>query len=289
MFLRSDNLILQIGFGDFWGKKDNMNITTKMTVYTTCILAMVLGLLLTMNYFKYGNILTDVTTSRLAVINKNLEFSLSRASNLGLALEELQFADTLLKRAKESDPAIREIQVFDNNGKVLFSTGDIKTETRVDENVVGLLEPLRKKDTTEWAAHTDDQFVAGITIYNSFDRSIGGVVLRYDRSSYHALVGGVLEKLVVVTGILLGISAVVAWIGISFGFRELRHTYASMQLALATVKKSHDAEGKETGDQDMSDQETADFRVRLGSVTKTVDEAMTQIEVSAASNDSSKA
>jgi hypothetical protein len=50
-----------------------MNITTKMTVYTTCILALVLSLLLTMNYFKFGNILTNVTTSRLAVINNNLE------------------------------------------------------------------------------------------------------------------------------------------------------------------------------------------------------------------------
>ena len=109
------------------GEDDNMNITTKMTDYTTCILAMVLGLLLTMNYFKYGSILTDVNTSRLAVINKNLEFSLSRATNLGLGLEELQFADRLLKRAKESDPAIREIQVFDNSGRVLFSTGDTRT------------------------------------------------------------------------------------------------------------------------------------------------------------------
>ena len=56
------------------GEDDNMNITTKMTDYTICILAMVLGLLLTMNYFKHGNILTGVNTSRLSVINKNPEF-----------------------------------------------------------------------------------------------------------------------------------------------------------------------------------------------------------------------
>lgn len=272
-----------IGFGVLWGK-DDMNITTKMTVYTTCILAMVLGLLLTMNYFKYGNILTNVTTSRLAVINKNLGFSLSRATNLGLALDELQFADTLLKRAKETDPAIREIQVFDNTGKILFSTAESKAEITVDKSIFGLLAPLRKKDTTEWAAHTDDQFVAGITLYNSFDRSIGGVVLQYDRSSYHALVGRILEKLVIVTATLLGISALVAWIGISFGFRELRHTYAAMQTALAGVRET---DGAESGASD--DQETSDFRVKLGSVTKTVDEAMTQIEVSAASTGGSKA
>ncbi|MGZ0245607.1 MAG: hypothetical protein ACKVH1_06475 [Alphaproteobacteria bacterium] len=109
------------------GEDDNMNIATKMTDYTTCILAVVLGLLFTMDYFKYGNILTDANTSPLSVIHKNLEISLSRAINRGLALEELQFADRLLKRAKEADPAIREIQVFDNSGRVLFSTGDTRT------------------------------------------------------------------------------------------------------------------------------------------------------------------
>ncbi len=56
------------------GEDDDINIATKMTDYTTCILAMVLGLLLTMNYFKHGNILTGVNTSRLSVINKNPEF-----------------------------------------------------------------------------------------------------------------------------------------------------------------------------------------------------------------------
>jgi len=262
-----------------------MNITTKMTVYTTCILALVLGLLLTMNYFKFGNILTDVTTSRLAVINKNLEFSLSRATNLGLALEELQFADTLLKRAKESDPAIRNIQVFDVSGKILFSTGESAEGGKVDENIMGLIKSFRKKDTTEWTAHSAGQFVAGVTLYNSFDRAVGGIVLRYDRTGYTTLVDAVLEKLIVLTAALLGIAALVACIGISFGFRELRHTYAAMQTALAGIKGSDDDPGTPIAD----DAEANEFRDKLGSVTAAVDEAMTEIEVSAAAADGSKA
>lgn len=260
-----------------------MNITTKMTVYTTCILALVLGLLLTMNYFKYGNILTDVTTSRLAVINKNLEFSLSRATNLGLALEELQFADTLLKRAKASDPAIKDIEVFDVNGKILFATGGSAAGGKVSPEILELVEPLRKKDTTEWSSHSKEQFVAGVTLYNSFDRSIGGVVLRYDRSGYAALVEGVLEKLIAVTAALLGVAALVACIGISFGFRELRHTYAAMQAALAAIREKGD--GAAPGDPDADE-----YRARLGSVTATVEEAMNEIDISAAAaSDSSKA
>lgn len=263
-----------------------MNITTKMTVYTTCILALVLGLLLTLNYFKFGNILTNVTTSRLAVINKNLESSLTRATNLGLALEELQFPDTLLKRAKESDPAIREIQVFDLSGQVLFSTGGGAAPGKVDQDILGLIAPVRNKDTTEWAAHSNEQFVAGVTLYNSFDRSIGGIVLRYDRAGYKTLVEGVLEKLIAVTAALLGVAALVGCLGISFGFRELRHTYASMQNALAGIKG-----GGEAGMANSAgNPEASDFRVRLGAVTATVDEAMNEIEISAAAAaDSSKA
>tara|TARA_R110002111_G_scaffold186233_1_gene252135 strand:+ start:349 stop:1239 length:891 start_codon:yes stop_codon:yes gene_type:complete len=270
--------------GILWGIDCIMNITTKMTVYTTCILALVLGLLLTMNYFKYGNILTDVTTSRLAVINKNLEFSLSRATNLGLALEELQFADTLLKRAKGSDPAIREIEVFDLSGKVLFSTADSVANKKVDASVVGLIAPLRGRDTTEWAAHSKEQFVTGVTLYNSFDRAIGGVVLHYDRSGYVTLVEGVLEKLLVVTAVVLGIAALVACIGISLGFRELRHTYASMQTALANLKESGDS--AENG---SADPEASDFRGKLSTVTATMNEAMNEIDVSVAAADTSKA
>lgn len=260
-----------------------MNITTKMTVYTTCILALVLGLLLTMNYFKYGNILTNVTTSRLAVINKNLDFSLSRATNLGLALEELQFADTLLKRAKESDPAIQGIQVFDLNGRILFSTGAIGAEEKVSPKILKLVEPLRKKDATEWSAHSKEQFVAGVTLYNSFDRSIGGVILRYDRSGYATLVESVLEKLIAVTAVLLGVAALLAGIGISLGFRELRHTYAAMQTALSVVKEKGEAVPSDNPDAD-------EYRAKLGSVTATVEEAMNQIDISAAAAaDNSKA
>jgi hypothetical protein len=133
---------------------------------------MVPGLLLMMNYFKFSNILTDVTTSRLAVINKNLESSLSRATNLGLALDELQFADTLLKRAKVSDAAIQEIEVFDNNGAILFATGRQVQGGKVDPSVLRQLAPIRKPANVEWSAHTEEQFVAGVTLFNSFDRRL---------------------------------------------------------------------------------------------------------------------
>jgi hypothetical protein len=256
-----------------------------MTVFATCILAMVLGLLLMMNYFKFSNILTDVTTSRLAVINKNLESSLSRATNLGLALDELQFADTLLKRAKVSDAAIQEIEVFDNNGAILFATGRQVQGGKVDPSVLRQLAPIQKPDNVEWSAHTEEQFVAGVTLFNSFDRPIGGIVLRYNREGYISIVEIVLKDLFTVTGGLLAIAALIAGLGISLGFRELRHTYASMQAALARVRASETTDIKATAE----NTEDIDFRAKLGTVTATVDDVLNQIEASAVAPGNQKA
>ena len=84
------------------------------------------------------------------------------------------------------------------------------------------------------------------------------------------------------TAALLGVAALVACIGISLGFRELRHTYAAMQNALAAIKEKGDGSPPDDPDAD-------EYRARLGSVTATVEEAMNEIDVSAAAADSSKA
>ena len=83
---------------------------------------------------------------------------------------------------------------------------------------------------------------------------------------------------------VLGIAALVACIGISLGFRELRHTYASMQTALANLKESGDS--AENG---SADPEASDFRGKLSTVTATMNEAMNEIDVSVAAADTSKA
>jgi len=174
---------------------------------------------------------------------------------------------------------------LDLSGKILFSTADVVANDRVDQSILRLVAPIRKRDTTEWAAHSNEQFVAGVTLYNSFDRSIGGIVLRYDRAGYKTLVESVLEKLIVVTAVLLGVAALLACIGVSFVFRELRHTYAAMQTALASIKNS----GESAAEDASGDVEVSDFKVKLGTVTATVEEAMNEIEISATAANNAKA
>tara|TARA_B100000530_G_C15862191_1_gene449783 strand:+ start:287 stop:1063 length:777 start_codon:yes stop_codon:yes gene_type:complete len=249
-----------------------MNITSKLTAYTVFVIAMVLSLLLMMNYFKFQNILSDVTTSRLAVINKNLEDSINNAVNLGLALEEIQVGQ-LINRAKKNDKEIESIDVFDANGMVIFSTTftfkGIKTQVppKILNKVVKIKEPNVSND---WSSNNNKYFVVGVTIYNSFDRAIGGIVLKYDKTQYKAEVASMLKELLISTGLTLFGAALIAFVGIRLGFRRLSRSYASMEKSIQNIKNKNTPTVKDG----------SPFDEKLQKITKNIDEAINLINQS---------
>ena len=251
-----------------------MNITSKMTAYTVFVLAMVFCLLLMMNYFKFQNILSNVTTSRLAVVNQTLEDSISNAVNLGLALDEIQIAQSIIDREKKADKAIQSIDVFDANGKVLFSTRAGGANSKIDSAILGKLVKVRPGNnaTNEWNNSTGQAFVVGVTLYNSFDRAIGGIVLNYDKSQYNSQVAAMLKELATTTGLVLLGSAILAFIGIGFGFRELSRSYAAMETALTKVREG------ETASPQQADNGSFDYK--LQTIAGNVEEAYSQIDQS---------
>jgi len=254
-----------------------MNITSKMTVYTVFVLAMVFSLLLMMNYFKFQNILSNVTSSRLAVVNQTLEDSISNAVNLGLALDEIQIAQSIIDRAKKSDKAIQSIDVFDANGQVLFSTRDGGNKSKIASDILDKLIKVKPANsvTNEWNNTTGEAFVVGVTLYNSFDRAIGGIVLNYDKSQYNGQVAAMLKELATATGLVLLGAAILAFIGIGFGFRELSRSYAAMEAALANVR-----DGKTST---AAEPDTGSFDYKLQTIAGNVDEAYSLIDQSGAS------
>ncbi len=254
-----------------------MSITSKMTVYTVLVIAMVSSLLLMMNYFKFQNILSNVTSSRLAVVNQTLEDSISNAVNLGLALDEIQISQSIIDRAKKSDKDIQSIDVFDANGQVLFSTRDGGNKTKIAAGVLEKLIKIKPANnvTNEWNNTTDEAFVLGVTLYNSFDRAIGGIVLNYDKSQYNGQVAAMLKELLTATGFILFGAAILAFIGIGFGFRQLRRSYAAMDAALSNVR---DGTAFTTAEPD-----TNSFDYKLKRIAGNVDEAYSLIYQSGAS------
>jgi hypothetical protein len=83
-----------------------------------------------------------------------------------------------MDREKAADRLIRGIDVFDDTGQVIYST----EASRVGQRVMrGWTESANRAKTTEWTSEAPDEYIAGISLKNNFDLTVGYLALRYSR------------------------------------------------------------------------------------------------------------
>lgn len=111
------------------------------------VLLIVMGLIFMMSYFKFQTTLATLIQNRLTVISITVSESIESAIDLGLRLGEMSSAEEIIARAKRSDPGIASIQIFDNNGQILYSTQKEIADTNVPPYV---LQALEKSDGRAW-------------------------------------------------------------------------------------------------------------------------------------------
>jgi hypothetical protein len=112
--------------------------------------------------------------------------------------------NALLSREKASDRLIRGIDVFDHTGQIIYSTD----RARVGEKVAPeWTEAAARSKTTEWGQEGADEFVAGISLKNNFDLTVGYLALRYGAEE--------VDRASKIAGREILLAAVISFIGIA--------------------------------------------------------------------------
>jgi hypothetical protein len=112
--------------------------------------------------------------------------------------------NALLTREKSSDRLVRGIDVFDTSGQVLYSTDRARLGQKVPP--AWTTAALRSK-TTEWSTDETDEFVAGISLKNAFDLTVGYLALRYSRDE--------VESAAAKAGREIALAAMLSFLGIA--------------------------------------------------------------------------
>jgi len=134
------------------------------------------GMAAFLNYFKYKSTISGIVKSRVLVIGRNIENSVQASLSVGMQFMELGTMNALLSRERASDRLIRNIEVFDHTGQVIYSTD----RQRVGEKVPpSWTEAAARSKSTEWSTEGPDEYVAGISLKNNFDLTVGYLALRY--------------------------------------------------------------------------------------------------------------
>ena len=214
-----------------------MKISSKALISMILVLFIVMGLIFMMSYFKFQTTLATLIQNRLTVISITMGESIESAIDLGLALSEMRTAEEVIARAKRNDLGIASIQIFDDNGQILYSTQEEMAGTNVPPYV---LQALEESVGRAWRLDRGNSFVNGVSLLNSFDQIIGGIVLTYSKDAYNTKVAALTNSLTRKSILIFVGFAILAFIGIKLGFRGLGRYGDSIESSYERIQEDAD-------------------------------------------------
>ncbi len=214
-----------------------MKISSKAVACMILVLLIVMGLIFMMSYFKFQTTLATLIQNRLTVISITMGESIESAIDLGLGLGEMRTAEAVIARTKRNDPGIASIQIFDNNGQILYSTQKGMAGINVPPYV---LQALEESDSRTWRLDRGHSFVNGFSLFNSFDQMIGGIVLTYSKDAYNTKVAALTNSLTRKSILIFVGFSILAFIGIKLGFRGLGRYADSIESSYERIQEDGD-------------------------------------------------
>ncbi len=191
------------------------------------------GMAAFLNYFKYKSTIGGIIKSRVLVVGRSIENSVQASLSLGMQFTELTTLPAQLQREKASDRLIQGIDVFDDTGQIIYST----EPSRVGQRVLrGWTDAASRAKSTEWNGEAPDEYVAGISLKNNFDLTVGYLALRYSRDYVdRAAAGAAREITLAALGAFAGI-ALIAPLALIVVIRRFERDLLTLETAASHLE-----------------------------------------------------
>jgi hypothetical protein len=145
-----------------------------------------------LNFFKYRSNAERIIKERLVVTGASIENSIQSSLALGLQFSDLGTLPGMLERERATDDLILSIEVFDTDGKPLYSTDRLRATRDVPAPWIAAARQGAGKD---WFVKSGNESAAGIAIENNFGLIIGYLALRYSEEQVSQATTAVVRQL----------------------------------------------------------------------------------------------
>lgn len=212
-----------------------ISLTAKIGLTIVSIVAFVLLLVTFLNYFKFQKTLTGLLDSRVRVVSLDLKSTVESGLNLGLALEDIDSLQPILDHAREINPLIATIRVFDDAGKAVFSSpadgmAAIPATWR---------EALERSESDTFSLAEENEFIVGAPLVNNLDKAVGGITVTYSRGYFDGKVAAMLRELGEAAIYALAIFGSLSIVAVILLLREVSAAYRRMQAAMSLAAGDH--------------------------------------------------
>lgn len=184
------------------------NARSQMTLIAVLVCLFAVGMSGLLNYFKYRSTADRLVKDRLVVTGVGVENSIRSSLALGLQFSDIGTLPETIDRERTTDDLIRTIEVFDNEGQVLYSTDKLRAMRGVPRAWIA---EARDAGGDQWMVKAGLNSAVGVPIKNSFGQVIGHVALRFDEAQLNESAMKVARELMGITLAIFAVSALLAW------------------------------------------------------------------------------
>jgi hypothetical protein len=192
-----------------------------------------IGMSAFLNFFKYKSTFAQIVKERVLVVGRGVENAVQASLNVGLQFSELSMLPPLMQREKAADKLIRGIDVFDPSGQVIYSTDADRVKREVPLGWMGAAE---RSKTTEWTAEEGNEYVAGISLKNNFDLTVGYLALRYSRDYMDSASKGVAKEILFASLIAFAIVAMITPLALIVVIRRFERDLKTLESAVSHLE-----------------------------------------------------
>ena len=203
----------------------------RMIVVALLVCLFAVGMAGLLNYFKYRGTAERIAMHRLLVTGKLIENSIQSSLSLGLQFTELGALPGTLERERAADDLIVGIDVFDTEGRPMYSTDRLRATRAAPQAWVAAAKKAGQKD---WFVQDGANSAAGISIENNFGLTIGYLALRYSDQRLDASAHAVGRQLALAGLGVFALAAALASLALLAVMRGVTHDVALVEKTLAT-------------------------------------------------------
>lgn len=198
------------------------------------ILASAVSLTGLLNHYEYRNYLRDLLRDRRALVLQDIGHNIEESLSLGLALNALPRVGDDMQARIAQDPQILSIEMFDEDGTVLYATDESLRGDLVSEDWT----VAWKDGPPVWSRPAPDAHVVGLRVENSLGQPVGSLALRFSRTEFDENVRDMALRIAVLcAAIVVGFVLVGAGLSV-FVTRPLRQRLQSLQAPIDPAVKA---------------------------------------------------
>lgn len=206
---------------------------SRMIAVAVLVCFFAVGMAGLLNYFKYRSTSDRIVKERLMVIADSVNSSIHSSLTLGLQFSDLAMLPSTMERERAADDLILGIEVFDTEGKPLYSTDRLRAGRNAPKAWFEAAQGSTDSDG-DWYVDNASESAVGITIKNNFGLKIGYLAVRFSADNISQANANVAKELALSALGVFGAAALLASLALVAVMKKLQRDIAAVETTLTS-------------------------------------------------------